>query len=239
MHRVWSVGLVVVAVVVFALAGYVLVHDDAVHRAGKTPRQPVADTLSPSTASSPALPEPVVAFLGDDWTSGIGASNHAHRFTALVSAALHLQERNFGSAGSGYARQGRTGGDYASRIPDVVAADPAMVVVSGGRNDVAEDPAFVGQRARLVFERLRTRLPKAVVVVIAPMWGDSPAPKALRRVAGEVRQAAHAAGVRYVGITDPIRGHANYMANAADPDDRGYAAIAAVLEKRLASQVPR
>jgi lysophospholipase L1-like esterase len=247
---VWSVGLVVVAVVVFAVAGYVLVHDDPVHRAGRTPRLPAAASIStpgsPSSSSTsgsgsstaPSKADPVVAFLGDDWTSGTGASGPAKRFTTLVSAALHLQERNFGVAGSGYAKQGRSGGDYASRVDDVVAAQPAMVIVSGGRNDVHDKLSFAAHQARQLFEQLRARLPGAVVIAVAPMWGDSAAPTDLRRVARAVRKAAERVGARYLGVTDPTRGHPGFMADDAHPDDRGYAAIATVLERRLAPYVP-
>jgi lysophospholipase L1-like esterase len=244
-HRVWSAGLVLVAVVVFVLAGYVLVHDNGVHRAGRIPRQPAADTVSapaPSSAgsSAPSRPPPVVAFVGDDWTSGVGASSPAKRFTSLVSAALNLDEKNFGVAGSGYAKQGNSGGgDYASRVAAVVAAQPALVVVSGGRNDVTDNLGFAASRARRLFEQLRKRLPGAIVVVVSPFWGDSPATAPLKQVARVVRLAAKGAGASYLDVPDPILGHAKFMADAGHPNNRGYAAIAAALEKRLPKFVPR
>jgi lysophospholipase L1-like esterase len=243
-----------VGVVVFASAGYVLVHHTAVHGAGKLPRLPAAASIgttpapATATATAPATaptvsrssgPKPVVAFVGDDWTSGSGASSPAKRFTTLVSTALDLQQLNFGVAGSGYAKQGRSGGDYLSRIPDVVAAGPAMVVVSGGRNDVADSPGFAGAHARRLFRLLRSQLPQAAVIAVAPMWGDSQAPPALHRIAHAVHRAALGAGVNYLSVADPIQGHPGFMADAAHPDDRGYAAIASLLDRRLAPYVPR
>ena len=234
-----------VAVVVFALAGYVLVHDNAVHRAGRIPRQPAADTISapaPSSAGSsvPSGPPPVVAFVGDDWTSGVGASSPAKRFTSLVSAALNLDEKNFGVAGSGYAKQGSSGGgDYASQVAAVAAAHPAMVIVSGGRNDVTDNLAFAATRARRLFQQLRLKLPDATIVAVAPMWGDSPKTKPLKQVAHLVRLAAEHAGATYLNVPDPIHGHPGFMADPGHPDDQGYAAIAAALEKRLPKFVPR
>jgi lysophospholipase L1-like esterase len=239
------VGLVVVAVVVFALAGYVLVHDNAVNRAGRIPRLPAAATIGtsgPSSAgsSAPSGPPPIVAFVGDDWTSGVGASRKAQRFTTLLSAALNLDEKNFGVAGSGYAKQGTSGGgDYASRVGAVVAANPALVVVSGGRNDVTDNLSFAATRAQILFQQLRKKLPGAVVVAVSPLWGDSPATAPLKQVAQMVRRAANRAGVQYLGVPDPILGHANFMADAGHPNARGYAAIATALKPRLASFVPR
>jgi lysophospholipase L1-like esterase len=239
------VSLVVVAVVVLALAGYVLVHDNAVTRAGRIPRLPAADTVGTSGPSSPDSsapggPPPVVAFVGDDWTSGVGASDKSQRFSTLVSAALKLDEQNFGVAGSGYAKQGPAGGgDYASRVGAVVAASPALVVVTGGRNDLTDNLAFAATRARRLFGQLRKKLPNADIVAVRPMWGDSPAPAALKKVARVIRLAAKAAGVPYLGVHDPILGHDRFMADAGHPNDRGYAAIATALTRRLTPFVPR
>jgi lysophospholipase L1-like esterase len=242
------VVLSVAAVAVFAVAGYLLVHNSSVHRAGQVPRLPAAASVStaPSapapasaTNSRPSRAEPVVAFLGDDWTSGTGASSPAKRFTTLVSAKLHLRERNLGVAGSGYAKQGLSGGDYLSRVPTVVAAHPTIVIVSGGRNDVGETVGYVQSRARRLFQLLHSRLPRTTVVAVQPMWGSSPAPPALHRVIRAVRRGVQAAGVHYLGYPDPLRGHPGLMADDNHPNDDGYAAIAAVLEKRLVKYVPK
>jgi lysophospholipase L1-like esterase len=242
------VVLSVAAVAVFALAGYLLVHNNSVHRAGQVPRLPTAASVStaPSasapasaTNSRPSRDKPVVAFVGDDWTFGKGASSPAKRFTTLVSAKLHLQERNFGVAGSGYGKQGRASGDYLSRVPEVVAARPAMVVVSGGRNDIGESVGFAQSHARRLFQLLRSRLPQAKVIAVQPLWGAGAPPPALRRMIRAVRKAAHAAGIDEVAFPDPLRGHPSFMADDNHPNNDGYVAIAAALEKRLAKYVPR
>jgi hypothetical protein len=44
----------------------------------------------------------VVAFLGDDYTTGAGASSPAKRFSTLVSQQLGVVEKNFGIAGAGH-----------------------------------------------------------------------------------------------------------------------------------------
>lgn len=244
MHRVWSVGVAALAVVVFAVAAYVLIHDAPVHQGGRMLRLPAAATIEAparptSGASGSSGAAPVVAFLGDDWTSGSGASSPAKRFSTLVSADLHLTEQNFGIAGSGYAKQGRAGGDYLSRVPQVVAANPAMVVVSGGRNDVEGNLAFAAAHAKRLFQLLRSRLPQAVVVAVPPMWGDGDPPTALHKLAHSVHKAVRGAGGHYVGGSDPLQGHPGLMADADHPDDRGYAAIAALVARRIAPFVPQ
>src|SRR3954451_1696701 len=118
-RRIWRGALVVAATAVFAVAGYVLTHDETPPGAGTTvgsvvepssataPPSSSTPTTSPSrspsgsaTTSPPSQP-PLVAFLGDDWTVGTRASSPAKRFSTLVCARLGLRELNFGVAGAG------------------------------------------------------------------------------------------------------------------------------------------
>jgi lysophospholipase L1-like esterase len=54
-----------------------------------------------------------------------------------------------------------------------------------------------------------------------------------------VRKAAGAAGVDYIGFPDPLRHHPELMTDNAHPNDAGYAAIAAALDKHLARFLPK
>jgi lysophospholipase L1-like esterase len=197
---------------------------------------PTTDPVSSRPAKKPK--RLVVAFLGDDWTAGTGASGPKHRFTTLVSHDLHLVERNFGADGTGYAKATSSDGDYASRVAAVVAAHPDIVVVAGGRNDKSDSSATVASRARSLFSTLRAQLPHATLVALAPMWGDSDEPAVVGEIGNVVNDAVTAAGGKYLDLPDPIHGHPNFMASAADPDDAGYAAIAAALEPKLTPLLP-
>lgn len=239
MQRVLRMALVVVAVVVVALAGYIVVHHSTVPDAG----QIVGVTAQPSEPAPPSstsvAPDPVIAFLGDDWTLGVGASSPAKRFTTLLSSQLHLVERNFGADGSGYAKSGPTAGDYASRITALVQSRPAIIVVSGGRNDRDDYTPTLDAQIGQLFTQLHAALPHAVLVGVAPMWGDSDLPPELAALDPVIQAAVTKAGGVYLGIADPIHGHPEEMADAADPNDQGYAAIAAALEPLLAPLIQR
>ena len=65
------------------------------------------------------------------------------------------------------------------------------------------------------------------------MWGDSDKPPEVVAVGQAVKSAVTAAGGKYLDIADPLHGHPGFMADAGDPDDDGYAAIAAALEPKL------
>ena len=70
-------------------------------------------------------------------------------------------------------------------------------------------------------------------LAVAPTWGDSDPPSGLADLAGAVKKAVTAVGGTYLSVRDPVRGHPDYMADDADPDDAGYAAIAKALAPRL------
>jgi lysophospholipase L1-like esterase len=249
-HRIANVALVVLAIAVFGTAGYVLTHSDAPPSDGTsvpTEALPLTSATPPPSPSPSPSPEPsapaasssssrkrvVVAFLGDDWTSGVGASRKSVRFTTVLSKALDLRERNFGADRTGYAASSSTDGAYATRVSDVVAARPDVVVVSGGRNDVVDDETDAGDKARQLFDILHAELPDAELVAVAPWWGDSRPPAELAALAVAVESAVTVVGGTYLDVADPIRGHPGYMADAGDPNDQGYAALAAALEPRL------
>jgi lysophospholipase L1-like esterase len=189
------------------------------------------------TTSTISGHEPVVAFLGDEWTAGAGTSDKAHRFTTLLSGSLHVKQRNFGSDGAGY---GTSSGSYDSHLDEIVAAHPDAVVVSGGRNDLSPDhdlTATVGEVKQL-FKDLHRELPDATLIAVSPFWGDSDLPEALTTLGSEVKEAVTAVNGTYLDVADPIHGHPGFMANDTDPNDDGHAAIAAALESKLAPLLP-
>ncbi|MBO0884076.1 MAG: hypothetical protein J2P17_27840, partial [Mycobacterium sp.] len=107
------------------------------------------------------------------------------------------------------------------------------VVVSGGRNDNWDDPATDATAASALFQTLRDKLPHAVIVAVAPMWGDSPTTPAMIELGHSVERAVTAVHGTYLAISDPIQGHPSEMADVADPNDAGYAAIATALSRAL------
>jgi len=230
--------MVVAAILVVGGAVYVVMNNHAPEDAGNTiaSRTPAAPR-SPPDAPRPAPtkhPKPtVVAFVGDDWTAGTGASSNAKRFTTLVSKSLGFTERNFGADGTGYAKTSSDAGDFASRVRDVAAAHPDIVVVSGGRNDNTNSLDTVSSRTHALFDALHEQLPHATLVAITPWWGDSDTPTQVTAIGQAVKQAVTSVGGSYLDIPDPIHHHPGFMADAADPDDDGYAAIAAAIEPKL------
>ena len=248
--RTGNVVLAVLAVAEIGAAVYVVRNNNASNSAAAPP-PPVRTTTTTTTSSPAASPSlgiegtsasqaaaPVIAFLGDDWTAGTGASAKATRFSTVVCAQLGAREKNFGVDGTGYAKSSADGGPYETRIAAIVAAHPQVVVVSGGRNDKVDAPATAAEHARALFATLHTKLPSALLIAVAPFWGDSDLPPEMIALGVAVKQGVTAAGGTYLDLPDPIHGHPSFMADAADPNDQGYAAIAAALEPLLVPLLP-
>jgi lysophospholipase L1-like esterase len=246
--RTATIALAAFAAAEIGAAVYVVHNNHAPTSEAAGSPGPVQATVASGPASAPSLgvegttaslaPEPVIAFLGDDWTAGTGATGRAKRFTTLVCAQLDARERNFGVAGTGYAKSSPSGGPFESRVAAVVAAHPQVVVVSGGRNDNVDAPATASEHARELFAALRAKLPDAVLIAVAPFWGDSDLPQSMVSLAAAVKQGVTAVGGTYLDLPDPIHGHPSFMADLADPNDRGYAAIAAALAPQLQPLLP-
>jgi lysophospholipase L1-like esterase len=243
--RTGVVVLAALAVVEIVAAVYIVGHNSTsqpVAAAGTTPvptktsKPPGLGVDATSTSRAPA--SLLIAFVGDDWTAGIGASGKAKRFTSLVAQQLGVAQRTFGVTGSGYAKPGIDGTTFAGRVAEVVAAKPDVVVVSGGRNDASDSPATAAADARQLFATLHRKLPDAVLIGVAPFWGDSDLPPEMIQLGHAVDAAVTAVGGTYLDLPDPIHGHPSFMADDADPNDRGYAAIAAALAPELQPLLP-
>jgi len=102
-NRVWTALLIALTVAVFGGVVYLLGHDTKVPQAGETPgyaptteataaptttvpTTPKASTSGVAATSSSAPPSStLIAFLGDDYTHGVGSSSSTKTFPALIA----------------------------------------------------------------------------------------------------------------------------------------------------------
>jgi lysophospholipase L1-like esterase len=189
----------------------------------------------PLPASPTTAPHPVVAFLGDSYAAGAGASRPFTRWPDLVSQHLGWVEKNLALTTASYSTAGEPGEtSYRARIPALVATGAQIVVVSGGRDDVNVGAARLRSDVRATLAGIHAGLPTAKIIVVSPTWGNSPAPVKLTVLITIVRAEAVRAGVTYLNIGEPMAGKTALMAaNGWQPNDGGHAAIAAAVEKAL------
>ena len=192
-----------------------------------------AGVTSPVASVSVAPALPVVAFLGDDFTAGSGATSPATRWSSLVAEQYGWDEKNFGVAGTGYSTGGTAGGTpYTARVAALVATAPAIVIVAGGRFDIesANGPTAIRAGVTATFKALRAALPKAVIIAESPVWPLTKPPATLALVAADVKAAVTAAGGQYLDIGEPLFGLPADMGPRSLPNDAGYAALAKAFE---------
>lgn len=207
----------------------------------------VAGTTVPADAHGPVH----VAFLGDSYTYGIGASEHSQGYAYLVAKAEHWTAKIVGLPGSGYVRAAIDDGEQISNgIPAVIASDPKVVIVECGHNDADNgiDLSKVEPNALKDLRRLRAGLPNAKIVVLGPVWLS----KRPTQRARAVNNAVHTAEEKISNSVwiNPIAqswfkgdralrtGDDKTMINYAvgHPNDLGYEHIASVLEADLKLQ---
>jgi len=173
---------------------------------------------------------PRVAFYGDSYTLGTGASDPSLRWSSIICAERGWQEFNPSVNGLGFVNNRATDGE--GDLPAlVIANDPSIVFITMGLNDnFSYDRAANQIRLRITedFTRLATALPDARFIVVEPFWYTDRRPESVEVIIGWVRDAAAAIGADYIpGASHWIEGHPEWMASdGLHPNDAGYAAMA-------------
>lgn len=197
-----------------------------------------ATAEAPEPATPPPTARPLTAvFIGDSYSFGMGASAPALRWTTLVADHEGWIELNAARSGTGYLKA--SGGtlcgnehcpNYLQVVPHVIRAEPGVVVVAGGQNDLG---AFPARRAATIaaitrtFADLRRGLPGARIIAVGPStpWAITPDLIALDAA---VRDAAAMVGAEYLSLIKPnVLVPAMISPDGVHVSDAGHAAIAA------------
>lgn len=180
---------------------------------------------------------PVVAFYGDSYTAGTGASDPSLRWSTRIAAERGWREVNPSVNGLGFVtNRDAQRGDLVTQIIDV---EPDVVIVTMGLNDVFSFDAASAAIERQIsrdLTRLREELPDARLVVVEPFWYTDERPASVDTIISWVRDAAEGVGADYIaGASHWIEGHPEWMAlDGIHPNDEGYAAMAERMDEELA-----
>jgi lysophospholipase L1-like esterase len=179
----------------------------------------------------------IVAFYGDSYTLGTGASDQKLRWSTVISNERDWTEFNFGVNGLGFINKRSTFGE--GDVPStIIDSGPDIVVVTMGLNDnssyaVAGDS--LRQQITLDLERLSDGLPDARIIVVEPFWYADERPESVGIIIEWVRRAAAGVGADYIpGASRWLEGHPEWMAaDDLHPNDSGYAEIAQRMDAEL------
>lgn len=171
-----------------------------------------------------------VAFYGDSYTLGTGASSPESRWSTIICAERGWSEFNPSVNGPGFINHRELFGD--GDLPSmVIADDPDIVFVTMGLNDnFSYDFAADAIRIQITTDltRLSDALPDARFIVVEPFWYTDERPASVDIINGWVEDAAAAIGADYIsGASHWIEGHPEWMADdGLHPNDEGYAEMA-------------
>jgi lysophospholipase L1-like esterase len=185
------------------------------------------------------MSEARVAFYGDSYTLGIGASSIIRRWSTIVCGERGWREFNPSVNGLGFVRNRRNFGD--GDLPSqIIASNPDLVFVTMGLNDnfgFATDADRIRVQISTDLEYLRLALPTARFIVVEPFWYMDDRPDSLSIITGWVKAAAEFIDADYVvGASHWLEHHPEWMADdGLHPNDDGYAHMAVEMDAALAA----
>jgi lysophospholipase L1-like esterase len=180
-----------------------------------------------------------VAFYGDSYTLGIGATSAALRWSTIICVERGWREFNPSVNGLGFVRNRRNFGD--GDLPSqIIASAPDVVFVTLGLNDnfgFAEQSNQIRVQISTDLEYLRLALPMARFIVVEPFWYMDDRPDSLSIITGWVKAAAEFIDADYiVGASHWLEHHPEWMADdGLHPNDAGYAQMAVQMDAALSA----
>ena len=182
---------------------------------------------------------PVVAFYGDSYTLGTGASDPANRWSTVISEERGWQEFNPSVNGLGFINHRDRFGDDSGDLPSLIIAErPEIVFVTMGLNDAFsfdQSADRIHEQIDADLHRLRDALPDARFIVVEPFWYTDERPAAIETIIDWVAEAADEIDADTVpGASHWIEGHPEWMAaDGLHPNDDGYAEMARRMDAEL------
>ncbi len=224
MNRNRTIVIAVVAVAVLALIGVAVV---------------AASSRSDDVSATPATDGAVVAFYGDSYTLGTGASGPAERWSTRISTERGWNEFNPSVNGLGFINNRSAFGEGSGDLPDqIIAEEPDIVFVTMGLNDNFSFTSRADDIEAQIAEdldRLKTALPDARFIVVEPFWYTDTRPESVDTIIGWVERAASDIDADYIpGASRWIEGHPEWMAaDGLHPNDTGYDAMTTQMDEAL------
>lgn len=201
----------------------------------------VVASVPMASGSAASTPTPTatglkVAFYGDSYTLGTGASAPEKRWSSVICAERNWQEFNPSTNGLGFVNNREALG--VDEPAQVIAYQPDIVFITMGLND-----AFSYDRAadeihtaiRSDFAKLKKSLPDARFIVVEPFWYLDERPESILTIIDWVKEEATKIDADYIPDASTwIAGHPEWMAaDGLHPNDAGYADMAERMDEAL------
>lgn len=198
----------------------------------------IGTTLAACSAVEPPIDdEPLVAFYGDSYTLGTGASDPSVRWSTRISESRGWREFNPSVNGLGFINNRALFGE--GDLPSlIIEQQPDIIMVTMGLNDnfsffFAADA--IEAQITTDLQRLRDGVPDARIIVVEPFWYTAQRPESLEIINGWVRDAAAEIDADYIdGASTWIAGREGEMAaDGLHPNDEGYDLMTELMDAAL------
>lgn len=103
------------------------------------------------------------------------------------------------------------GTTFAGLVPQAVALNPQIILVSGSSNDLGQDTDRLDAATVAMLQALHGDLPNAMIIGISTVWADTPPPAQITEISSQVESAVTGVGGLYVPIGQPLLGHREWM----------------------------
>ncbi|STX04937.1 SGNH/GDSL hydrolase family protein [Kocuria rosea] len=218
-----TVAVIVLAAFTVVMITVGLVMDAAVTR----PSAQAADEYTTPVSYTPPPQPDSIAFLGDSFTVGTGASSRFSRWTSLIAKNNGWIELSYGLGGTNYNSAGlfANGQPYYDRMADLIISDPEIVVVSSAGNGVRTEDQEEG--VNRTFRELRSALPDAQIFAVSPFHWHGEFPEAKVPFGEQVKKGVEAVGGEYLDIGHPLETRFDAISkDNIHPNDMGHRIIA-------------
>lgn len=198
----------------------------------------ITTALLATSGSAQAAPTahprpPLIAFLGDSWTVGVGATR-GEGYAPHTAARLGWRYLGgFGVSGSGYTRPGPYNNVFSQRVDRIAAADPDVIVVEGSLNDRDSNPATLQATAYDTLHELQGKT-DAQIVVLGAVCNPGTPTATIGWINQAVGTAAGRLGLPFINPAHWLDPHDRTLWwNILHPNDKGHQRVAALLAPAL------
>ncbi|MBS1905755.1 MAG: SGNH/GDSL hydrolase family protein [Actinobacteria bacterium] len=177
---------------------------------------------------------PAVVAIGDSIMEGHGLAP-AQAWPALLAQRYGWRLTNLASDGSGFATAGDNGDTFADQVAVALTLHPSIVIISGSSNDLDRTPSTLTADTEQTLRALRAGLPDAQILVVSPVWSDTPEPDRLASIDAQTAADALAVGAQVIDIGQPLSGRADLvLPDQVHPTAQGQQVIARAVARALA-----
>ncbi|TAM71278.1 MAG: SGNH/GDSL hydrolase family protein [Microbacteriaceae bacterium] len=182
---------------------------------------------------------PLVVTIGDSIMAGHGLTP-AEAWPALLAVADEWRVTNLASDGSGFVAIGDERDTFANQVSAAIALHPDVIIVEGSSNDVGVSNTVLEAATDSTIAHLRQALPKATLIGLSAVWGDTAPPSQLADIDDQVDSAVTGNGGYYLNVGQPLGGHADLMqSDDVHPTASGQRTLAQAVSEALTASAIR